>query len=223
MGNLPQPVPPDRADLRASDADREQVAAVLQSAYAEGRLTMTELDERLQIVYAARTYTELTPVTRDLPVGAPISQPYPPAADPPPDSHGDVAVLSSFTRRGLWTVGREFRGTAILGSGTIDLRQARFAAGETTIRVTSVLSSVDVLVPEDAEVHVTGVGVLGEFDHHGSGAGAPGAPRITVTGLTVLGTVTVKRRATAEEWLRRKGERLQRRLERKVARKMRRF
>jgi hypothetical protein len=224
MGNLPQPVPADgrrAADLRASDADREQTATVLQTAFAEGRLTMTELDERLAIVYAARTYAELTPVTRDLPVGAPIPTTRPPELAPPdtPAVPGDMAVLSAFSRRGPWVVGREFRGTAILGNGTIDLRQARFTAAETTIRVTSVLGTVEVLVPEDAEVHVNGFGLLGEFDHHGSGAGAPGAPRITITGIALLGNVEIRRPATTEEWLRRAGQRLQERLERRLDRR----
>ena len=54
-------------DLRASDADREQVAGILRDALAEGRLDMEEFEERLDATYKARTYGELTPITRDLP------------------------------------------------------------------------------------------------------------------------------------------------------------
>src|SRR5947207_338555 len=68
---------PDRLtprEMRASDADRERVAEVLRQAAADGRLDLTELDERLAVVYAARTYAELEPVTADLPVhGAPTA------------------------------------------------------------------------------------------------------------------------------------------------------
>jgi hypothetical protein len=53
--------------LRASDADRERVAAALREHCAVGRLTMAELDERLGQAYAARTFGELAAVTRDLP------------------------------------------------------------------------------------------------------------------------------------------------------------
>jgi Domain of unknown function (DUF1707) len=56
-----------RAILRASDADREQVAERLRQATAEGRLTADELEERLEIVFAARTYGELDPLVADLP------------------------------------------------------------------------------------------------------------------------------------------------------------
>src|SRR3954447_10077226 len=41
--------------LRASDADRDQVAALLSAAYAEGRLTREEHDERLEQVIVAKT------------------------------------------------------------------------------------------------------------------------------------------------------------------------
>ena len=39
---------------RASDADRDQVAEVLHTAYAEGRITLEEHDERTQAVLLAR-------------------------------------------------------------------------------------------------------------------------------------------------------------------------
>lgn len=57
----------DRALMRASDGDRQQVAQRLQSALDEGRLGLTEYDERLRDTYAARTYAELDEVTADLP------------------------------------------------------------------------------------------------------------------------------------------------------------
>ena len=45
--------------LRASDADRERHAEILRPATGEGRLTMEELDERLDAVYASKTHAEL--------------------------------------------------------------------------------------------------------------------------------------------------------------------
>jgi hypothetical protein len=53
--------------LRASDVDRERVAAALREHCAVGRLTMAELDERLGQAYAARTLGDLAAVTHDLP------------------------------------------------------------------------------------------------------------------------------------------------------------
>ncbi|HWE09222.1 MAG TPA: DUF1707 domain-containing protein [Solirubrobacteraceae bacterium] len=56
-----------RAILRASDADREQVAERLRQAAAEGRLFADELEERLGAALSAKTYGELDEVVSDLP------------------------------------------------------------------------------------------------------------------------------------------------------------
>lgn len=53
--------------MRASDADRKDVADRLQAALDEGRLGLTDYDERLRDAYAAKTYAELDLVTADLP------------------------------------------------------------------------------------------------------------------------------------------------------------
>ncbi|WFE25114.1 DUF1707 domain-containing protein [Solwaraspora sp. WMMD791] len=58
----------DRRDgMRASDADREAVAERLRTALNEGRLDLAEFDERLQRVYAAKTYGDLGGLLTDLP------------------------------------------------------------------------------------------------------------------------------------------------------------
>lgn len=64
-------VDPNGGGMRASDADRDEVAARLRTALDEGRLTVTEYDERLQGAYGATTLGELEPLTRDLPVPKP--------------------------------------------------------------------------------------------------------------------------------------------------------
>lgn len=60
----------DGLERRASDADRDKVANVLREQLAEGRLTLDELEQRLQLAYGARTLADLEPLTRDLPVPA---------------------------------------------------------------------------------------------------------------------------------------------------------
>ena len=53
-------------ELRASDADRERHAEILRHAAGEGRLTVEELDERLDTVYEARTHGELDRLVADV-------------------------------------------------------------------------------------------------------------------------------------------------------------
>jgi hypothetical protein len=57
---------PENAGLRASDADRDVVLGVLGEAYADGRLTREELDERSAQAASSRTLGELPPLLADL-------------------------------------------------------------------------------------------------------------------------------------------------------------
>jgi hypothetical protein len=68
-------------DMRASDGDRDRVAAVLREHTAQGRLTMEEFNERLEHVYQGRTHGDLQRLTADLPD---IDLHTLPAAAPPP-------------------------------------------------------------------------------------------------------------------------------------------
>ena len=54
-------------NVRVGDADREAVAAQLREHYADGRLTLEELNERLDQTFAATTRADLNTVTLDLP------------------------------------------------------------------------------------------------------------------------------------------------------------
>ena len=54
-------------NVRVGDADREAVAAQLRDHYADGRLTLDELNERLDQAFGAKTKSDLTTVMRDLP------------------------------------------------------------------------------------------------------------------------------------------------------------
>lgn len=61
--------PAGHGDLRASDADREQVIAVLKAAFVYGRLSLDELDLRVGQALKSRTYAEQAAVIADLPAG----------------------------------------------------------------------------------------------------------------------------------------------------------
>lgn len=91
-------------DIRASDADRDRVAASLREHCALGRITMDEMRERLEAVYDAKTLGRLQEITSDLPeedlhqLPVPASQRTdiaPPATRSPMDLHWPGA-------RGMW-------------------------------------------------------------------------------------------------------------------------
>ncbi|MEU5939627.1 DUF1707 domain-containing protein [Micromonospora sp. NPDC047548] len=210
---IPEPVHPGQ--IRASNADRERVAAVLREAAAEGRLDLGELDERLGRLYAARTYAELGPLTQDLPaVGSPLFPvPMPTYDGAAPVSRSGYALAGKFERSGPWSVGPEFTCLAFWGGGLVDLRDAIFTVGAVRIRAYALMGGLEIWVPEQATVHVTGVGVMGGFDHRASGPGAPGAPTITVGGFALWGGVAIKRKPSAREARMRKVEKKRKKLE----------
>jgi hypothetical protein len=94
----------ERAQMRAGDGDRQQVAARLKQALDEGRLDLSEYDERLQKTYAAKTFGDLDGLLHDLPGTVPTQRsqvrayqaPAAPASDPaaePDRAHHPLAWL----------------------------------------------------------------------------------------------------------------------------------
>jgi DUF1707 SHOCT-like domain/2TM domain len=72
-----------RASLRASDADREQIVFALRQHHGDGRLTVSEFTERMNLAFEAKTLGDLDGLTRDLP---PLPPPLPEEARPDPVS-----------------------------------------------------------------------------------------------------------------------------------------
>jgi hypothetical protein len=196
-----------RPALRASDADRERVATVLHQALGEGRITVTELEERLDKVYAAKTLEELAPITADLPNAQGVVQLGTPTSPAPqtsghgliggtPGSATSVAIMSGTDRKGNWVVPPQHNSFAFWGGVEIDLRQARFAERDTTITAVAIMGGIDIIVPDDIQVEVTGFGLLGSFESRGSAPTNPdpNGPRVTISGVAIMGGVEVKRR-----------------------------
>jgi hypothetical protein len=182
--------PPRDSSIRAADTDRIQVAQLLTDAAAQGRLELTEYEDRLARAYAAKTYDELDRLSADL--GTMTS----------PRGHGPVrpapstlllAIMSGFERRGRWNVPRRLTSFALFGGGVIDLRYADFTCPDVEIHSYSIFGGQTILLPPEVNVDVRGVGVMGAFDHIGE-QGSPGAPHVTIRGFSLWGSVGIKRK-----------------------------
>jgi len=62
-----EPLPLGPHALRIGDAERDAAAADLGEHYAAGRLTLDELNDRLDAVFLAKTFGQLTRIMADLP------------------------------------------------------------------------------------------------------------------------------------------------------------
>jgi hypothetical protein len=96
-------------DLRAGNAEREVVVRRLNDAFGEGRLELTELDQRIAQAYAAKTMGDLRPLLADLPgtygrASAPASRPAaaPLPRQPVPSRDPVSRVAGGVIRRPVW-------------------------------------------------------------------------------------------------------------------------
>lgn len=194
--------PPERLPAPLLSAERERTIARLQDAVAADHLDLDELDLRLEAAIRAKTPAELAVLTADLPA-APSPGTLPVAvAAPVAHTRRDTslkAVFSSVTRKGRRAMPRELDAKAVFGSVLIDLREATFEPGVSTLTCKAVFGSIEVLAPPHVKVEVEGSGIFGSFEERGDNSAAdesPDAPTLLIRGRAVFGSVeaTVKRR-----------------------------
>jgi Domain of unknown function (DUF1707) len=182
-------------ELRASDAERERTAEALRRATGEGRLTIDELDERLDAAYAARTRSELERLVADLEV--------PPAGTPsgltvrPEGGAGTrflLAIMSGVDRRGRWRLGRSCVSVSIMGGTDLDLNDAELAAETAELTMISIMGGGDVYVPDGLNVEVSDFAFMGGNDVHlGDATPAPGGPTLRLRLVSIMGGTDVRR------------------------------
>lgn len=112
---------PQQPEMRASHADRDRVAEQLRIAAGDGRLTMDELDERLDKALTARTGSELEVLVRDLPALAGSAAALPAEVK-------ELVTLEvtsgNAQRQGRWVVPRAMSLKVRSGNIKIDLTEA---------------------------------------------------------------------------------------------------
>lgn len=96
--------------VRLSQAERDQVAAVLARHFADGRLTVGEYEERVEAALAARTGHDVEPLLADLPQEPrPTARPRParrqrPVSVPSVRLVAVAAVIALAVSTGLWAL-----------------------------------------------------------------------------------------------------------------------
>jgi hypothetical protein len=92
---------PDPGALLISDADRDQISAVLSEHMAEGRLTADELDQRIGQLLESRTRTQAAAVMAGLPALNTPERPHHFHVGHEQDDDSDVALPSWLSADGL--------------------------------------------------------------------------------------------------------------------------
>ncbi|MFK4087322.1 DUF1707 domain-containing protein [Kribbella sp. NPDC020789] len=198
---VPAPVDP-ALRRRVSDLEREQVADVLRDAAGEGRLTYTELEERLETLYASKTYGELVPLTADLPNGLaqPAAAPTPPAGSLVQGGPVINVFLSDQKRLGPWVAPQRQEVHAVLGDVTLDYTEAHAPYDEIFVDIKCILADVKIRVPADAVVLLDSNPILGSVSEQPAtllpapDPNTPTRPKtFHVRGTAILGEIKIKR------------------------------
>ena len=175
-------------DIRASDAERDEVVQRLSEHAVTGRLTLDELEERIGLAYGATTRSELAKLTVDLP-----------ATTQRPENRREatrwvVALMGGAEKKGRWRIGDRLTAVAVMGGSDLDLRHAEIDAEDVTIVAVAVMGGMDIYVPDTVEVEVGGFALLGGNGERGSTrAPRPGAPRIRILAYSLMGGIDVWR------------------------------
>ena len=131
---------------------RDRTIERLSAHFANDRLSIDELDARLERAYAATSLAELDALTADLPETQPVAhverQSSTSRAIERYEGPSRIRAIMSETRRGgLWVVPPELDVRAVMANITLDLRSAMLSPGVTDIEVKALMASVQILLP----------------------------------------------------------------------------
>jgi len=182
--------------LRASDAERDEVAAVLSEALAQGRLTSAELAERIDAAYGAKTRAELVPLTADLPDDLRGASAGPITAV----EHQELsATFSKVIRSGRWVAGRHTEAKARFGALIVNMADAVLPGREITLDINTFCGKAIITIPENAQVVDEGGALFGKRSVTGATPeGEADGPIIRITGKSTFGKIVVRRRGRGE-------------------------
>ena len=179
---------------RASDADRDRVAEVLREAAGDGRLTLEELQERLNQVYMAKTYAELAVLTADLPKQQP-------AGDLPPlvlkgGLHG------ASRGPGRWEVPGHVIAQGGLAGVKLDFTRVECRLTEVRVEAYGEAAGVTIVIPDGwaADTSAMDPGIGGLKDRTTSDR-LPGTPLVRLSGSGGMAGVVLRH---PNRWERRK-------------------
>jgi Domain of unknown function (DUF1707) len=172
-------------DLRASDADRDRVLALLAEAVSDGRLTPDEHAERVQRACIARTLGDLAELTADL---------AEPSAQPVRLDGGQVisGIFGPGRRDGRWVVPETLTVTALFGEVEVDFTEAILQARHVKLYATVIGGRLRLVLPDGLSIVVTAPVVVGRRRGGTPPPSAPDTPVIEVKGLVLGGEIIVR-------------------------------
>lgn len=194
-----------RQNLVALRDRREEVIAALSEHFARDVLDLDEYDRRIDRAHQAMTVAELDDLVADLaPVPTTSTALVPTASEEAialwPKAQRRFAIFGGFEKKGRWQVPQQMRVICLFGGASLDFREAQFAPGVTELRVTAIMGGLEIIVPPWLAVDCDASAIMGGFEEleRGHGAPDPGRALLRITGLAVMGGVSIETRLPGE-------------------------
>ena len=181
-------------EIRLSDADRDAVVQQLSAAMAEGRVDVTEFEQRSRAAYAARIPSELSELTADLPPRAPMPAPPDPSAKAPSIPPSTRWAISIFGDRRIEPARRKGERTvavSIFGDQVLDLRDLH--APDSELMSVSVFGDLKVAAPDDVEIDLNGFALFGDFPETRNPVPASATRFVRIRSFRVFGDTRITR------------------------------
>lgn len=202
----------------AHEPQRQRTIDALCEAFANDELEVEEFERRVATAHRATSAEELrsllsglpsanlpAPVSkkgqaRKTPAAAPVPVAAPEDAKAPAPYMGEVrewslsvGVMGGMSRVGSWVPARRNVAIGVMGGCEIDLREAPMPPGVTEIFCVAFWGGVEIIAPPWVHVDVSGVGIMGGFEHDQSTRSSPppGAPTVRISGIALMGGVSV--------------------------------
>ena len=187
---------------------RDHVIEQLSTGFAGDHFEVEELERRVALAHSATTPAELDALVTDLDARSPAYALVP--------TKQLRVVLGSVERTGRWPVPQQLAARVWWGNLVVDLRDATFGAGVTTIDVHVTMGNVEIVVPPGVDVEVDASSFLANVDEHTT-PGSSVTRSVRITGRVVLGNLEIStlRRGETQRDARRSrrwGRRMRRRM-----------
>lgn len=182
---------------------RERVINQLTQAFAHDLIGVEELERRLEHVYQTQSVAEAEAVVRDLRVAETTGSLPAPNIDEPRQSAESfpalaperfVAIMSSTSRSGAWTVPPRLEARAVFADAKIDLTKAILPGEIIDIHVRLFGANMEIIVP----AHLRVVNRVGAFLANVETSPSldlapmvPGSPVVRITGYATMANLEI--------------------------------
>ena len=188
----------DELTVRASDAERDLLVSQLRQDMVEGRLTVDEFTDRIEAAYGSQTRGELEALRSDLPAAATGGALAVPSRRR--STRWSIGIMGGSARRGRWRIEGHMTAIAVMGGCHLDLREAEIEGPEVTINALAFMGGINIFVPDDIVVEVSGISFMGGRNVRAAKTPPPpGAQVIRIRAFSIMGGLNVVTRPSLRE------------------------